>query len=108
MLRRVRRQTGAANDCWAWAGMACGFMAVAGAFIIGSGAIDVWLVGTVHRVTEFPALMAWWIIAIWGVVAGAAVISSGRRWSLGADRRRTSSSADDAPMVVERQSAAVE
>ncbi len=108
VLRRVRRQTGAANDWWAWAGMACGFMAVAGAFIIGSGAIQVWLVATVHRVTEFPALMAWWIIAIWGVVAGAAVTSSGRRRSPDYDRRSTPSSSDGAPMVLERQSGAVE
>ena len=31
-----------------------------------------WLVGTVDRVTEFPALAGWWIVAMWAVVASGA------------------------------------
>jgi hypothetical protein len=68
-LSRVRRRGGLANDLWAWAGLACGLLAVGGAFITGTGAIKPWLESTVHRVTEFSALTGWWIVAMWAVVA---------------------------------------
>ncbi len=41
-------------------------------FVTATGNIPVWLLTTADRVTEFPALMAWWIIALWAVVASAA------------------------------------
>ncbi len=72
VLTKVRRQSDAANDWWAWAGLASGLGAVAGALIIGSEPIKPWLVSTVHRVTEFPAMAGWWIVATWAVVASGA------------------------------------
>jgi hypothetical protein len=75
VLSRVRRRSGVANDWWAWTALAGGFIAVIGAFAIGTGAIKPWLEGTVHRVTEFPALAGWWIVATWAVVASCTLAS---------------------------------
>ncbi len=72
VLGRVRRTGGLGNDWWGWAGMTSGLAAIAAAFITGSVGIVPWLESTVHRVTEFPALAAWWIVAVWAVVASAA------------------------------------
>jgi hypothetical protein len=72
VLSKVRRRTEAANDWWAWAGLACGFLAVWVALIAGTASIKEWLETTVHRVTEFPALTGWWIVAMWAAVASAA------------------------------------
>jgi hypothetical protein len=72
VLAKVRRRSHAANDWWAWAGLASGLGSVAGALIIGSQPIKPWLVATVHRVTEFPAMAGWWIVATWAVVASGA------------------------------------
>jgi hypothetical protein len=79
VLSRVRRASGAGNDGWAWAGLASGVLAVAGAFVTGTGALAPWLLSTVHRVTEFPAMMGWWIIAVWAVVASGASFVAPRR-----------------------------
>jgi hypothetical protein len=73
VLSRVRRRSGLANDWWAWAGLACGLVVVGGAYVTSTAAIAVWLVGTVDRVTEFPALTGWWIVAMWAVVASGAL-----------------------------------
>ena len=78
-LSRVRRSSGAANDWWGWAGLAAGILAVGGAFVTGTGALGPWLLSTVHRVTEFPAMMGWWIIAVWAVVASGASVAAPRR-----------------------------
>jgi hypothetical protein len=79
ILSRVRRASGTGNDWWAWAGLASGILAVGGAFVTGTGAVGPWLVSTVHRVTEFPAMMGWWIIAVWAVVASGASFVAPRR-----------------------------
>ena len=72
-LSRVRRRNGLANDWWAWAAVVGGVLVVAGAYVTGTGDIQPWLRSSVHRVTEFPALTGWWIVAMWSVVAcGAA------------------------------------
>ena len=73
VLARVRRVGGVANDWWAWTGLASGLVAVGGALVTGSDSIQSWLVTTVHRVTEFPALAGWWILAVWLVVGVTAV-----------------------------------
>jgi hypothetical protein len=76
VLSRVRRRSGLANDWWAWTATAGGFAAVIGAFATGTAAIRPWLEGTVHRVTEFPALAGWWIVATWAVVASCSLASA--------------------------------
>ena len=73
VLGSVRRQARLGNDAWAWAGLAAGLLAVGGAVVAGKAAVRPWLVTTVHRITEFPVLAAWWIVALWGVVGAAAV-----------------------------------
>lgn len=87
LLSPVRRRIGAANDGWAWCGLAWGLVAVAGALVTGTGAIAPWILSTVHRVTEFPVLGAWWIVAVWAVVAsGAFPVGGLGSWGPGAQR----------------------
>ncbi len=79
VLSGVRRRTDTGNDLWAWAALACGLVAVAGALITGQGAIGPWILSTVHRITEFPTLAAWWIVGTWGVVAATALVEGNHR-----------------------------
>ncbi len=44
-----------------------------GALVSGNGAILPWIRSTVHRITEYPILEAWWIIAVWAVAASAGI-----------------------------------
>jgi hypothetical protein len=76
VLARVRRASGVANDGWGWAALAAGVLAIGGALVVGTGAIEPWLQSTVHRVTEFGALAGWWIVAMWAVVAAGAPASA--------------------------------
>jgi hypothetical protein len=69
VLSRVRRRSGLANDWWAWGGLAGGVAVVSGAYVIGTVPVQDWLVGTADRVSEFPDLTAWWIVAVWAIVA---------------------------------------
>ncbi len=71
VLRRARRAAGIGNDGWAWAALVAGAVAVAVAYVAGSGTVAFWLDTSVHRTTFFPALMAWWLMAVWAVVASA-------------------------------------
>jgi len=73
VLRAVRRRGGVGNDLWAWLALAVGLVAVGGALVTGSGAIGPWIRSTVHRITEYPILQGWWIIAVWAVVASSGV-----------------------------------
>jgi hypothetical protein len=66
------------NDLWAWLALAVGLVAVGGALVTGTGAIVPWIRSTVHRITEYPILQAWWIVAVWAVVASSG-IAAGRR-----------------------------
>jgi hypothetical protein len=105
-LSRVRRASGAANDWWGWAGLASGILAVGGAFVTGTGALGPWLLSTVHRVTEFPAMMGWWIIAVWAVVASGASVAAPRRSEPDAaseleQRETTAPPRREAPIAVE-------
>ncbi len=89
VLGGVRRQSGLGNDLWAWAGLAAGLLAIGGALVTGTAAVRPWLVTTVHRITEFPVLAAWWIVAVWGVVGAAALTEPDPAATVGApaDRR---------------------
>ena len=73
MLTAVRRRAGLGNDLWAWLALAVGLLAVGGALVSGSGAILPWIRSTVHRITEYPILEAWWIIAVWAVAASSGI-----------------------------------
>ena len=75
VLGRVRRRAGLGNDAWAWAGLASGLLAIGGALVTGTAAVRPWLLTTVHRITEFPVLAAWWIVAVWGIVGAAALVA---------------------------------
>lgn len=70
-LSRVRRAGGLGSDWWAWAGLSGGLFAIGGTFVVGASRIVDLLEGTAHRVTEFPALAAWWIIAMWAITTSA-------------------------------------
>jgi hypothetical protein len=101
-LTAVRRRAGLGNDLWAWLALAAGLVAVGGALVSGSGAILPWIRSTVHRITEYPVLEAWWIIAAWAVVASSGI--GGRATSpttdTPVDRQESSESALAAPSPV--------
>jgi hypothetical protein len=105
LLATVRRRSEVGNDWWAWAGLACGLVSVSGALIAGSGAIEPWLLTTVHRVTEFPALAGWWIVATWAVVASGApaITRPGRRGSA----PPSAGPGSEAPLAAERRPASL-
>ena len=74
----MRRKSGAANDLWAWAGLAVGLGAVTAGYVTGTYHAG-WLIGTVDRVTEFPALAGWWIVAMWALTASGVPLAMRRR-----------------------------
>lgn len=78
-LSRVRRAAGTANDGWGWAGLSVGLAGVGAVLVTDSGAIGPLLAGSVHRLSEFPALVGWWIVAVWAVVASGSVAAGRRR-----------------------------
>ena len=97
-LTRVRRRALVGNDLWAWAALAVGLVAVGAALVTGNGAILPWIRSTVHRITEYPVLEGWWIIAVWAVV-GTSGTTPGPRTpahrSSGASRPGTHGGGDD-------------
>jgi hypothetical protein len=75
LLARVRSALSIGTDLWAWAALVVGLAVIVGAYVIGPGTIyflDLWLETSAHRVAEFPALMAWWIIASTVVIGSSA------------------------------------
>ena len=84
-LRRVRRESAIGNDVWAWLALAVGLVALGGALVTGSGAIGPWILTTVHRITEYPCLQGWWIVAFWVVTAAAGLAVPLRPDHRGAD-----------------------
>jgi hypothetical protein len=75
MLRGVRSIVATGSDGWAWVTLVVGLVIVAGGYIDGPGSIyflDLWLQTSAHRVADFPALGAWWIVAATVVTASAA------------------------------------
>jgi hypothetical protein len=72
ILRPVRRAAGIGNDGWGWAGLATGTLVILGAFVTGTANVPSWLTGSAYRVTDFTALSAWWIVAVWAVTGSAA------------------------------------
>ncbi len=76
VLRARRRRLGLGNDVWAWAGLLAGLGVVSGVLVTGSAPVVPWIEGSVHRVTQFPAVTGWLIVVIW-TVTGAAAATSG-------------------------------
>ncbi len=77
MLSGIRKATGIGSDFWAWGALGIGLGVVVGAYLESRGGpstLRLWLETSVHRVSEFPALMAWWIIAIWTVLGYSALL----------------------------------
>lgn len=72
VLAAVRRKAGIGNDGWGWAALGAGLVVLLGAYVTGTGAVPLWLMTTASRVTEYPQLVAWWIVATWAVTASAA------------------------------------
>ena len=72
-LRTQRRAAGVGNDAWAWAAILIGLTVAAVAYVTGPGAVEPWLLTSVQRITLFPLLAAWWIVASWVVVAAGQV-----------------------------------
>jgi hypothetical protein len=68
-LSAARRRVELGHDLWAWLALAVGLVAVGGALVTGTGAIEPWIRSTVHRITEYPILQGWWIVAVWAVAA---------------------------------------
>jgi len=71
LLSGVRRRSRIGNDLWAWAALAVGLGAVGAVLVASTSPIGPWILSTVHRITEFPILEAWWIIGVWAVVGAA-------------------------------------
>jgi len=75
-LSGVRRRGRIGNDLWAWAALAVGLCAVGAVLVASTSPIGPWILSTVHRITEFPILEAWWIVGFWAVVATAGLAGS--------------------------------
>lgn len=91
LLSGGRRACGVGSDWWAWAALAGGLVAIGGSYVIQSGSTALLVVTTVHRVTEYPALMAWWIIAAWAVVASGQLLAPEASSATAAEPERRSS-----------------
>jgi hypothetical protein len=74
-LRRSRRRAGLGGDLWTWAALVAGVAVVAGVYVFGPGVVQLWLITSVHRTTFFPALLGWWVIGVWAVVAASALVT---------------------------------
>jgi hypothetical protein len=74
-LRRSRRRSGLGGDLWTWAALVAGVGVVAGVYVFGPGIVQLWLITSVHRTTFFPALLGWWVIGVWAVVAASALVT---------------------------------
>ncbi|HXW35699.1 MAG TPA: hypothetical protein VEJ87_14060 [Acidimicrobiales bacterium] len=73
-LRIDRRRAGLGSDGWTWAVLAAAVTMLGIAYVTGPGNIEFWLVSSIHRTTMYPALQAWWIVAICGLVRLAAFL----------------------------------
>lgn len=74
-LRRPRRRAGLGNDAWAWLGLAAGLSVVSLVLITGQAPVVPWIAGSVHRVTQYPAIAGWLIIGVWGITAASGLES---------------------------------
>ncbi len=95
VLSGVRRRVGVGNDLWAWLALAVGLTAVGAVLVASTSPIGPWILSTVHRITEFPILQAWWIVGVWAVVAAAGL--AGPRDGLPSEDRVTEVGSTGAP-----------
>lgn len=74
LLNALRRRMGIGNDLWAWVALALSIAVLGGAYVFGSGNVELWLATSVNRTTIFVALLAWWMVAVWALCGTAAVL----------------------------------
>ncbi len=70
----ARRRDVIESYIWAWVLLVVGLAIIAAAYIFGPGNLfflDLWLQTSVHRVTDFPVLAGWWIVASTVVLASS-------------------------------------
>lgn len=70
----ARRRDAIESYVWAWVVLVVGLAIIAAAYVFGPGnlfLLDLWLQTSVHRVTDFPALAGWWILASTVVLASS-------------------------------------
>lgn len=68
-LRTPRRRAGLGNDLWAWAGLLAGLGVVSLVLVTGQAPVLPWIAGSVHRVTQYPAITGWLLVSVWGLTA---------------------------------------
>jgi hypothetical protein len=104
-LPGVRKGLNLGNDFWAWGALAAGTVIVTASYFEWTGdasSLLLWLKTSVHRVTEFSDLMAWWIIGVWLVIACAALANPDWRGTAAADFRDSQEAVDEIPQLMDR------
>jgi hypothetical protein len=67
-LKRARQMAGLGNDLWIWVAIAAELIVVMTAYVVGPGNIAAWLNVTIFRITIFPTLLLWWLMATWAII----------------------------------------
>jgi hypothetical protein len=71
ILSRARRALGLGSDGWTWAALGTGLAFILIVYVTGPANIELWLITSTHRTTMYGALLGWWVVAIWAVIASA-------------------------------------
>ena len=106
-LPGVRKGLNLGNDFWAWGALAAGTVIVTVSYFEWTGdaySLLLWLKTSVHRVTEFSDLMAWWIIGVWLVIACSALANPDWRGTAAnaAGFRDSSGATNEIPQLTDR------
>jgi hypothetical protein len=74
LLKAFRARLGLGNDLWAWGALGVAVVVLGGAYVFGPGNVLPWLATSVDRTTIFLSLMAWWMVAAWGLTAASTAV----------------------------------
>jgi hypothetical protein len=77
-LRSERRRAELGNDAWAWAALCAGILVVLFAYVVGPGSVEEWINTSISRIMTFAQLEAYWIMAIWAIIAVSEFLSPER------------------------------